>query len=203
MKIKLLTILIVLSTTLVYAQNEPQKRQEAVLLIRNLDNIGVGYRFGTEKALWRISLSTQLGKTDQLQQDSVSLTSKNTFISITSGREWRHRVSDKLTLRIGGDLYFNYGKSKNESSPNATFRSIHESISKGYGINLVSGIIFQITNDLHCGFEFMPSFGKSINERNSAAGFNDDPSEFVTVGSESLEFRLDNAALRFNLGFNF
>jgi len=192
-----------LSATLVHAQDEPQKRQEAVLLFRNLDNIGIGYRIGTERSLWRFGLTTQLSGNDQLQQDSVIQTINDSFLSVYFGKEWRHQLSDKLILRIGGDIYFNHGKSVIESGINGNFRSRQESLSKWYGANVVTGFIYQINNNLHCGFEYLPSFGRSINKRKSASSFNSDPSEFTTVSSERLEFRLDNSSLRFNLGFNF
>lgn len=207
MKIKLFTIstILIFSAFLVQAQESDERRHEATLLIKSYDDIGIGYRFGTSSALWRISLSGGVNDGERIVNDTtIQYFNNESFIGIDLGREYRFSVANNLFLRIGGDIFYNYSLYKIDNGPDARFRVINENVNNEFGFKMVSGLIFQPMENIHLGFEFLPSFSWIKSERSAITGWNDGPlTEDSSSSIETFNFNLSNSSLRFNIGFNF
>ncbi len=206
MKIKLSIILITLifATSVAKAQEVQDKRHEVTFLINNLDNIGIGYRFGTSSALWRVSLSSRLKQTENIVNDtSINNINTESSISIDLGREYRFKVAEDLFVRLGGDLFYSQNILKNENDESAQFQYVNKRLERAFGLKIVSGLMYQPTERIHLGFELLPSFSRIISERTSGTGWDQAPTNFSTISEESFAFNFKNSALRFNIGFNF
>lgn len=206
MKIKLSIILITLifATSVAKAQEVQDKRHEVTFLINNFDNIGIGYRFGTSSALWRVSLTSGLKQTENIVNDtSINNINTESSISIDLGREYRFKVAEDLFVRLGGDLFYSHNILKNENDESAQFRYVNKRLERAFGLKIVSGLMYQPTERIHLGFELLPSFSRIISERTSGTGWDQAPTNFSTISDESFAFNFKNSALRFNIGFNF
>ncbi len=208
MKMTLLFLITLFTTTLAYAQDTNEKetndsRQEVTLLFRDFDDIGIGYRFGSESSLWRLSL-TGGAVTGETEADDTSIyVNKQSRISIDLGREYRFEVAKNLSLRIGGDVFYDYRWHRQENEINNDTQSINVNSARGYGVKIVTGLMFQATDRIHLGFELLPTFSNSTSERTSISIYDNNRTEFTDTSSNYFAFNLDNSSLRFNVGFNF
>ncbi len=198
-------IVLVIATLFLFSPNllraqEPKEeihnkyRHEVTFLGRNFDEVGLGYRLGTKKALWRISTTVGV---NQMKEESSGLHTRiisSSNISLEIGREYRFEVADNLFLRTGGDLFYEHFKSTYESGPDAQNQFLNSGTENEYGIKLVSGFLYQLTKNIHLGFELTPSF--SFRTRNFIWRDNNTIQRFTSI-------RLDKSVFRFNIGFNF
>jgi hypothetical protein len=207
MKIKLsfTLIIFIFAISLTQAQeDEKNKRQEVTFLMSSFDDIGIGYRFGTSKALWRVSLTGDAKSTEHIINDSIGRsTNTQSSLSIELGREYRFKVADNLFLRLGGDIFYGQNLLKNESGEDERFQHVNKRVNTEYGMKIVSGLMYQPTERIHLGFELLPSFSRIESERSSGSAIDQAPTIFNTISEESFAFSLNNSSLRFNVGFNF
>jgi len=154
--------------------------------------------------LWRVSLTSGLKQTENIVNDtSINNINTESSISIDLGREYRFKVAEDLFVRIGGDLFYSHNILKNENDESARFRYVNKRLERAFGLKIVSGLMYQLTERIHLGFELLPSFSRIISERTSGTGWDQAPTNFSTISEESFAFNFKNSALRFNIGFNF
>ncbi len=205
MKIKALLCAILFSTTSLVAQDEPQKRQEIGLSFNNFNNFGAAYRIGNDLALWRVGLDfgRNISKRDILV-DSVDNEDSRSFANLSLGWEKRYAVADKLYFRIGGDVFYQNSRlQQDEDQSFPTSRSRETDIrTSNYGLRLVLGAMYQISPNMHFGFEILPSYSWARSESETifrTSTFRN------TVNTESSNsgFNLNTSSVRLNFGFNF
>lgn len=208
MKITLLFIIAFFTSMLIHAQDSNEKetndsRKEVTLLFRNFEDIGIGYRFGNNSSLWRISVTggAVTGETDM--NDTLAYINKRSSFSIDLGKEYRFEVAKNLSLRIGGDVFYYYRWHRQENESNADIQFINVNAARGYGIKIVSGLIFQATDRIHIGLELLPTFSNTTSERTAVRIYDNNRTEFDESSSSYFAFNLDNSSIRFNVGFNF
>ncbi|MCU0417513.1 MAG: hypothetical protein MUE33_10060 [Cytophagaceae bacterium] len=104
---KVLIILSLLLPSLLMAQ-EKIKQKEIGLVFSSLDRFGLTYRVGNQKTLWRFSTLALLGDQLNKEKDSLYQNVENYGVLLGFGKEYRKALVEKVELRYGMGLFFNY-----------------------------------------------------------------------------------------------
>ena len=157
---KSLFILTALSMSFFLMAQGQSKQKEIGLVFNNLNNFGLTFRTGTEKALWRFNTLFLSGSKETEIADSQEIKTMSNGFGIKLGREWRKTIIGNLEFRVGADLLFNFSKSKNDIDDKTVNNSdlVRESTTYQPGINLVLGFNYVIHNNFVIGAEVMPYF---------------------------------------------
>lgn len=157
---KSLFILTALSMSFFLMAQGQSKQKEIGLVFNNLNNFGLTFRTGTEKALWRFNTLYLSGNNMTQTADSSETKNISNGFGIKLGREWRKTIIGNLEFRVGADLSFNFSKSKNDIDDKTVNNSdlVRESTTYQPGINLVLGFNYVIHNNFVIGAEVMPYF---------------------------------------------
>ena len=207
MKIKLFVLLSLISLNYSFGQapENNKKRQEVGVAFGSLNSFGAYYRIGSEKGLWRFSINADsYNRNDEVQVDTLFSQDERNYatFSIRIGREQRISLADKLQFRIGGDL--GYNRSNNSAEYINTNDLIREDVSiyNGIEISAVLGMIYQINDQIHMGFEFRPTYilAKSTTETIDYSGNMVRSSERTSTINR---FDLNSSLIQLNFGFNF
>jgi hypothetical protein len=118
-------VLVLLSPFILSAQNSttPEAKkprvQEVGLALPNLKDfsqIGLIYRIGNEKAMWRFGTLSFKGSNDGYTiVEEREVVRDQLTINFSAGREFRKKVAKKFELRMGGDLIIGYSRGANAS----------------------------------------------------------------------------------------
>lgn len=166
MKNLLLPFVLLFISITTFAQDS-QKRvrvKEVGLTFYNLNNFGATYRIGNKDAVWRFNSLFLVGEdgeqTTSNFNSNIILTS-NFGYGLNVGRELRKTITEKLDLRLGVDISYNYNVRKEEgffSDPG----SLRETIDQSAGGNLVLGFNYEVAPSIFVGAELLPylSFNK-------------------------------------------
>lgn len=157
---KSLLILLALSMSFYVMAQEKTKQKEIGLVFRNLDNFGLTFKTGTSKSLWRYNALFMSGsKMDEIA-DSLERKNSGMGFNVSIGREYRKMIANKLELRYGADLSFNYSHSEYDYTYNSNYgydrynkRTIYQP-----GINFVFGFNYVINEHFVIGAELLPHF---------------------------------------------
>lgn len=167
-KIMLSMVTCLLLTTGIDAQ-----RKELAITFSGLNNFGFSYRFGEEKAVWRINSAFGIFNNETNTYDSLEQSFANTTMRIALGREWRKPVNEKLTFRFGVDINGGYRLNASETKDmrrnlNSYNRTSEERVYTT-GANLVLGFNYQLSPNFIAGVEFLPGatyfFGSGKEQR--------------------------------------
>lgn len=148
-------------------QQEPIKQKEVGILFSNLDNFGFTYKFGTDRALWRLNTLFIRGNHLEMPTDSVNSIQNSMGFGVKFGREYRKEIVENLELRYGADLSFNYSVSKSEYDDKTLMDMDRLNEMKTYspGINLVLGLNYVLKDKLVFGAEILPNFSYNTTTR--------------------------------------
>lgn len=156
-------------TTSLYSQDSNKSDQsmekEVGLVFGSLDNFGLTYRIGKEENFWRFnSLFLSGGQTvdgsilDNYLSSAQNVVNRQAIgFSTSVGREHRQSIHEKVQLRYGNDLLFeyNYQKFKSGTALQTTSKAIDENWSVGLGF--VLGFNYMINKAIIIGAEVVPS----------------------------------------------
>ena len=170
MKRQLLFFIMLLLPFLANSQ-EIAKQKEIGVTFRSFDNFGFVFKTGKSNAMWRFNTILGSVTTDDIDQDSLNVNRNGLNIGLNAGREWRKPIQEKLELRYGFDLGYNYKISEsdlNDVSTNNQDFSISQK-SSGYGVNTVIGVNYLLGKSVVLGLEVLPAinYTKSIVKTNS------------------------------------
>ena len=183
----------------VVAQEKP-KIKEVGIVFSNLDNFGLCFKIGKEKALWRINtLLIDGGNLEETMDSVVSKTSSIGF-SFGVGREYRKKIAKNFELRYGADLSFRYLNQKSELNDNENNSS--RTRTRTYyepRFNLVFGFNYVIKEQFIIGAEILPyfsyTFGSIENE------FSDN--EKLGTDISRIDYGLSNTSIMLSVGYRF
>ena len=110
MKTIALLFVCILSSTFLTAQNETlnSKKREVALTVKSLSQYGFGYKFGNQKALWRINAYQIIKRSQSTGNINKSTTDGYENYAINFGRAFIKPVSEKLEFRYGAGLSVDY-----------------------------------------------------------------------------------------------
>ena len=156
-------VLILLTIIMSYTLMAQQKQKEVGLVFNNLNNFGLSYKTGTNKALWRFNTMFISGYNinSSSDRDSISdVNNENLFgFGISMGREFRKTISSNFEFRFGADLSFNYRYEKNKRSNNISIITTYQP-----GVNLVLGFNYLLNDNFSIGAELLPNFTYSTSK---------------------------------------
>jgi hypothetical protein len=170
-------ILTALSMSFILTAQGQSKQREIGLVFNNLDNFGLTFRTGTEKALWRFTTLYLSGNNTTQNADSSEIKDISTGFGLKFGREYRTTIFGNLEFRYGVDLSFSYSNSRDDINDKSVYNQdiLRKNTTYQPGINLVLGFNYVIHEKIVIGAEVMPYFsyhtGTSVEKENY--NFND------------------------------
>ena len=199
MKKVLFTTLAVAFSLLVMAQ-EKTKQKEVGLSFSNLDQFGIIYKVGDEKALWRfnaVSLGGSERKSENLLDSESEDTSNSFGFGLGVGREFRKVIANSLEFRYGLDLRYNYSKYENQND-NSVYNS--DSKTNRLGLDFVVGLTYDISDKLVFGAELSPGVGYSISKQTTK---NSDGDISAKSETKNFSYGLSNSSAQLTLAYRF
>ncbi|PKQ61627.1 hypothetical protein BZG01_18965 [Labilibaculum manganireducens] len=179
---------------------EKTKQREVGLSFSNLDQFGIIYKVGDEKALWRfnaVSLGGSENKSENLL-DSESEDTRNSFgFGLGFGREFRKVIATSLEFRYGLDLRYNYSKYENQND-NSVYNS--DSKTNRLGLDFVVGLTYDISDKLVFGAELSPGVGYSISKQTTK---NSDGDISAKSETKNFSYGLSNSSAQLTLAYRF
>ena len=216
---KKVLLLLFLGVCLNVNSQETSRQKELGIAFSSLNNFGIVFRLGNEKAMWRFTGMQVSGidnnreniRNDINNSDNTDESSSFGF-SVSSGREYRKLINDKFELRYGFDLFFGYNDSKNEfgSNNNLTLPPFFSktkivSTSFSYGVNAVLGFNY-IHNSLVFGAELQPfiAMQETESERTDSRNVNGISETFEsTETSSGINYGLNNNFALISIAYRF
>ncbi len=201
---KSLLILTALTMSFFLMAQGQSKQKEIGLVFSNLDNFGLTFRIGTEKALWRFNTLYLSGHNVTQTSDSSETKSISNGFGLKLGREWRKTIVGNLEFRIGADLSFNFSKLINDIDDKTLNDQdmVRESTTYEPGINLVLGFNYVIHDQFVIGAEVMPSFSYIMGTSVTKAYYNNNGNE-VKGKISGFNYGLSNTWVLLNLIYRF
>lgn len=148
---------ILLSVTLTAQENTGHK--EIGIVFNSLNNFGVTFKTGSEKAFWRFN-TVYLGGSHLKHTRSDTLYSKISTcgMGLGAGREYRTNLAEKIQFRYGADLFFSFSKYRSliNDELNGNTRIDKDHIYK-FGLQFVVGLNYLISENFLAGIEVLPS----------------------------------------------
>ena len=178
-----------------------ETQHEIGIALTNFQSIGATYKIGKPSAMWRLTTIIGSGSSSEAVADTtVDKSSYNGFL-IRVGREWRNAPTDKIEIRWGFDLLYNFSKSYRSSNSTGTFRdNARESLTHSYGVNAVIGANYLFNDNFFIGIELLPFFrinSGSYIEQNLYTGVEQDWEQ------SGISYGLDSSSALLVLGFRF
>jgi len=193
MKTIVLLFLSVFYFTVLPAQNETQntKNREVALTVHSLSQYGISYKFGNEKALWRID-ALQLNNRNQIFENE-GIYSKITSMSygLTFGREFRKPVLDKFEFRYGAGFfaYHSFSSSINDNPSIVDEERKTKNFILRPGVKGILGFHYKLTDNINIGAESAIDASYEIRKKTITVGRSID--ETITKG---FNWGIDNIA---------
>lgn len=179
------------------AQEKPRIK-EIGIVFGNLDNFGLSFKIGKEKALWRINTMLIDGGNMEETMDTIVTKTSSIGLMFGVGREYRKSIAKNLEIKYGADLSFRYQNNKLDFSDNEntrlTTRTFYEP-----RFNLVFGFNYVIKEHLIIGAEILPYFSYTIGSMKDELN-NDDRIETDISG---IDYGLSNTSIIVSVGYRF
>lgn len=203
MKIINMIFLLFATTSMVYAQepsdtlnNEEDtkneetsgKVREAGIIFNSFNSFGITYKCGTESSLWRF-------QTANLSMGSG--TGNNRFgIGFRVGHEWRKSLADKLSLKYGADLVFDY---QSTASKNDDGEVVTRERTMAPGLGGVIGVNYICHENIVLTASLLPTL--SIASNKNSTGLNTSTTQSQT--SNDVNFNLNSSAAFLTVAYRF
>jgi len=201
MKKVLFTTLAVAFSLLVMAQ-EKTKQKEVGLSFSNLDEFGITYKVGTQKAMWRFNTLLLTGGKNTLKYPEQAKVINNNFgFDLMVGREYRTSIDDNFEFRCGFDIVYGYSSVKREdktSLDTQDWMTTKNSTSK-YGFNFVLGFNYTINHKLVLGAEVLPGMNFQDGEVKKSYNYGNEE----TTDISGFNYGLKNSYALLTLAYRF
>jgi hypothetical protein len=181
---------------------EKTKQKEVGLIFRNLDNFGVIYKSGSEKALWRYNALMISGSSQKNDAEVYSDEQSKIGFSAGFGREYRKEIAENFELRYGADLSFAYNHSTFDHKDDNGIDLEREQTTYSSGVNLIFGFNYVFKEKFVVGFELLPAFsyytGKSVQK--DGHGTTDDE---INSDISGFNYGLSNSSAVLSVAYRF
>jgi hypothetical protein len=147
--------------------------------IKDLSNIGIRYKFGTENLMFRI---TAVSLSIQNSSNSETDNEINQFgCGLYAGIEKPMVINERFSFYYGPQVGYRY--SKNKASQN---ESDYVSTSSTVSLGCIAGISFKAVDKIYLSLEAVPSlsmaFGKNGNDKSYFFGLNNQAFAGLVIG---------------------
>lgn len=201
---KSLLILLCLSMSYFLMAQETIKQKEIGLVFSSLDNFGLTFKTGTEKALWRFNTLFVSGGSMANTADSMVNEQSSFGFGFKIGKEFRKDLVEKLELRFGADLSFSYAQSKSEIDDKSVndYDRVKEQTTYRPGVNLVFGFNYELSDNFMIGAELLPSFNYNTGTSIEKIYYTNNGDE-VKSDISGISFGLSNTPVLLSLSYRF
>lgn len=192
-------ILITLSLFAITLGSMAQKHKEVGINFSSMDNFGLSYKTGGERAMWRFSTFVD-GTALTTGTDADKIVQGASGLGAAIGFEFNRPLSGDLSFRWGSDLFANTTRETRTTMVNS--RNVKEaSIRNQRGFNLVLGLNYLMNEKFVLGFEVLPSVTYTIAKEKVPAtlGNQQETNELFTAWS----YGLNTNWLRLTAAFRF
>jgi len=195
-------IFMILSMPLCLMAQEKTKQKEVGLVFNDLNNFGLTYKTGTNKAMWRFNTLLITGDKEKNESDDHERNYNSFGFNMQLGREYRKVIVENLELRYGLDLSFRYHHSKDENTYNSgpDTDQLRKSTSYEPGINLVFGFNYVIKEKLVIGAEILPYFRYNFGTMTIKYDYID---EETTRDTSGFSYGLSTTSVLLSLAYRF
>ncbi len=183
---------------------EKTKQKEVGLSFSNLDEFGITYKVGTQKAMWRFNTLLLTGGKNTLKYPEQAKVINNNFgFDLMVGREYRTSIDDNFEFRCGFDLSFSNYKLTHEDKTMEDSHDWRKTVSKesSYGFNLVFGFNYVFKNKLVVGVEALPNVSIIDGEIKKSAYYGDFETEKSDISGS--RYGLKNSSVLLTLAYRF
>ena len=201
---KSILILFFISMSYYLMAQEIVKQKEIGLIFSNLDNFGLTFRTGTDKSLWRFNTLFISGGNTANTADSLAQKLSNSGFGVIIGKEYRNELVDKLELRFGVDISFNYSQYKsdyNDKSIN-NYDRLYQETTYSPGFNIVFGFNYKLKDNLVIGAELLPNFTYTTGTSTEKYYYTNNGAEIKSDISR-IYYGLSNTSARLSLVYTF
>ena len=195
-------ILTALSMSFFLTAQGQSKQKEVGLVFNNLDNFGLTFRTGTEKALWRFTTLYLAGLNTTQSADSSEIKVRSTGFGLKFGREYRTTIIGNLEFRYGVDLSFSYNNSRDDINDKTIYNQdiLRKGTTYQPGINLVLGFNYVIHDRFVIGAEVMPYFSYQTGTSSEKYYYN---VKEIKSKISSFSYGLSNSSVLVSLVYRF
>ena len=173
----------------IYAQDFT-KQAEVGLSFSNLNAYGLTYRFGNDRSLWRVNSSLIDLQAYEEKNTHNTAEVKKIDVLASFGKEFRKKITNKLSFRYGLDASMEYRHSRIEylSELNADNNNLRKEESYIPGLNLICGLLVEYKKHFIIGFELLPGASYTMTKQDQES------KHWPTVSRETnnLEANLSN-----------
>ena len=181
---------------------EKTKQKEVGLSFSNLDEFGITYKVGTQKAMWRFNTLLLTGGKNTLKYPEQAKVINNNFgFDLMVGREYRTSIDDNFEFRCGFDIVYGYSSVKREdktSLDTQDWMTTKNSTSK-YGFNFVLGFNYTINHKLVLGAEVLPGINFQDGEVKKSYNYGNEE----TTDISGSRYGLKNSSVLLTLAYRF
>lgn len=204
MKKIILAFAILITSQTTNGQSETSRLQEIGLGFNNFNAYSLIYRSGTETALWRFSAGNLVLRNAENSNDSLMNYAREFDISLSAGREYRNRISEKMEFRYGFDLGLGFSSDRflNQSPAYNGYEYFRREQRYSIGASAVIGLNYRLSDDFILGAELLPTLNYAFGQRGERNGFPQSSSEGTTDISE-WSFIARNGFARLSLMYQF
>lgn len=195
-------MLIALCVSLSVMGQETVMQKEIGLLFNNFDNFGIGFKTGTESAMWRFNTLLLNGGEFNDEFNGIKRVQNNFGFDLRAGREYRRDIAKNLEIRYGGDVHIGYqrNKAEQENDNDPDFINFRETITFVPGINFVFGFNYVINNSIVIGAEVLPGISYRTGKNRSQNNINEDEIEGDISG---FSYGISNSSALLSLSCRF
>lgn len=174
MKTIVLLFLGVFYFTVLTAQNEKPntKNREIALTVQNINQYGISYKFGNEKALWRLNALQLFNRNQIADNGEEQFISKRMAYAIAFGKEFIKPLSEKFEVRYGAQLSASYNSSSSKRDILALIDEEGESknITFTPGLTGIVAFHYKLNSIINIGVESTFSVGYDIGKTTTTIG---------------------------------
>ncbi len=145
----------------------PKKVKEIGLVFTSLSgNFGFTFKTGNENALWRFTALSLTGNHNKNTFSNNKHTGNSINFGFNVGREYRKPIINKVYLRYGMDLGFNFSysnsTSKTEVKKGKDYEVESKNITYSPRVNCLLGVSYLLNDKIIIGAEILPSISYTI-----------------------------------------
>lgn len=156
---RLCLLVFILCVPFTLMAQEKTKQKEIGLRFYNFDSFGLHYKFGTNKAMWRLGgsmLGVKYSASEGQYQDNAQFSYS---LGFAFGREKIFQLNKNFDIRVGADLSLRYYYEliENQTHSVTSVKGTEQMYQYGTGLRAVIGFNYTILDHLVIGAEFSPS----------------------------------------------
>lgn len=199
---KLILMLICFAIPYFLLAQKTTKQKEVGLVFSNLDNFGLTFKTGTEKAKWRFTALFLSGSSSDISYFNQNQTQKSAGFGLGFGREYYKPLTEKIVFKYGADVSFSYSKQKSTFDDQTidNYERSSEQTTYTPGLNFVAGINYRFRDNIVFGAEILPGLSYS-NGKSKEINSNYNNGEETIFDHSSFRYGFSNSGVTLSVSY--